>query len=55
MDTQQLKADLDKIAQAARSNPEQVQQLINEAKQKVDQLQGGDAQHQQGGQQQRQR
>lgn len=34
---EQLKASLDKIAQA-KSNPEQMQQAINDAKQKVDQF-----------------
>ena len=34
---QQLKAALDKIA-AAKDNPQQVQQAVNDAKAKVDQL-----------------
>ena len=34
---QQIKDALDKIAQA-KSNPEQVQQLVNEAKTKLDQF-----------------
>lgn len=34
---EQVKAALDKIAQA-KSNPDQVQQLVNDAKAKVDQL-----------------
>lgn len=34
---QQLKQSLDKIAQA-KDNPAQVQQLVNDAKAKVDQL-----------------
>jgi plasmid stabilization system protein ParE len=50
MDTQQVKDALDKIAKA-KDNPEQIQQLVNEAKTKVDQL----AQADQSGQQQRQR
>jgi plasmid stabilization system protein ParE len=50
MDTQQLKDALDKIAQA-KNNPEQIEQLVNDAKAKVDQL----AQSDQSGQQQRQR
>lgn len=36
--TQQLKDALDRIAQAAKNNPDQVQQLVTDAKAKVDQL-----------------
>jgi ABC-type Fe3+-hydroxamate transport system substrate-binding protein len=47
MDAQQIKDALDKIAKA-KDHPEQIQQLVNDAKAKVDQLE-------QSSQQQRQR
>jgi hypothetical protein len=37
MDAQQIKDALDKIAKA-KDDPEQIQQLVNDAKAKVDQL-----------------